>query len=134
MFATIFYAILDTASGALTYINGGHEPPIIIGAEGIKTHLDPTGPAVGVYPDLEFKTRTMNLERQDMLLVYTDGATDARNKAGDAFTKKRLQNLLVNSSLSAEELINMIKTQINDHILNENQFDDITLMALRWKK
>jgi serine phosphatase RsbU (regulator of sigma subunit) len=131
MFATIFYAILDTASGTLTYINGGHEPPVIIGAEGIKTNLDPTGPAVGLYPDLEFKTRTVKLERNDVLLVYTDGAIDARNKAGEAFTKKRLHDLLAESSPSAEKLINKIKTQINDHILSENQFDDITIMALR---
>jgi serine phosphatase RsbU (regulator of sigma subunit) len=131
MFATIFYAILDSETGNLTYINGGHEPPVIIGAEGIKANLDPTGPAVGLYPDLEFKTRTVQLEREDILLVYTDGVTDARNKAGEAFTKERLHHLIQTSSQSAEELIRSIKARINDHILNENQFDDITIMALR---
>jgi serine phosphatase RsbU (regulator of sigma subunit)/CHASE2 domain-containing sensor protein len=131
MFATIFYAILDPEKCTLTYINGGHEPPILIGAEGIKTSLDPTGPAVGLFPDLKFKTRTVTLEPEDVLLVYTDGVIDARNKAGQAFTKKRLQDLLAESSPSAEELINKIKTQINDHILSENQFDDITILALR---
>ena len=131
MFATIFYGILDPEKGILTYINGGHEPPVIIGAEGIKTSLDPTGPAVGLYPDLEFKTRTVELEPEDVLLVYTDGVIDARNKAGDAFGKKRLQGLLGDTSLSAEELIKKIKNQVNDHIQSESQFDDITIMALR---
>ena len=133
MFATIFYAILDPEKGRLTYINGGHEPPVIFGADGIKANLDPTGPAVGLYPDLEFKTRTVQLEPKDILLVYTDGATDARNKAGEAFTKERLHHLIQTSSQSAEDLIRSIETRINDHILNENQFDDITLMALRRK-
>ncbi|CAB1080270.1 Serine phosphatase RsbU, regulator of sigma subunit [Olavius algarvensis Delta 1 endosymbiont] len=133
MFATIFYGILDPDAGTLTYINGGHEPPIIIGASGIKSSLDPTGPAVGLYPDLEFKTRTMTLEPDDLLLVYTDGVMDARNKAGEAFGKNRLQDLLANSSLSAKELIAKIKGRLNDHIQNENQFDDITIMALRRK-
>ena len=134
MFATIFYGILDPEKGILTYINGGHEPPVIIGAAGIKTSLDPTGPAVGLYPDLEFKTRTVKLEPEDLLLVYTDGVIDARNKAGEAFGKKRLQDLLVESSLSAEDTIQKINTRINDHIQSENQFDDITIMALRRKK
>jgi serine phosphatase RsbU (regulator of sigma subunit) len=131
MFATIFYGILDPDKGLLTYINGGHEPPIIIGAEGIKSSLDPTGPAVGLYPDLEFKTRTVKLEPEDLLLIYTDGVVDARNKADEAFGKKRLQDLFGDTPLSAEELIKKIKIQLNDHIQSENQFDDITIMALR---
>ncbi|CAB1055978.1 Serine phosphatase RsbU, regulator of sigma subunit [Olavius sp. associated proteobacterium Delta 1] len=131
MFATIFYGILDPAKGILTYINGGHEPPVIIGAAGIKASLDPTGPAVGLYPDLVFKIRTVKLEPEDVLLVYTDGVIDARNKAGEAFGKRKLQDQLVDSSLSAEELIKEINARINDHIQNENQFDDITIMALR---
>ncbi len=73
----------------------------------------------------------MNLEPEDVLLVYTDGVVDARNKAGDAFGKKRLQGLLGDTSLSAEELIKKIKNQVNDHIHSESQFDDITIMALR---
>ena len=133
MFATIFYGILDPGNGILTYINGGHEPPVIIGAAGIKTSLDPTGPAVGLYPDLEFKTRTVTLEPEDVLLVYTDGVIDARNKAGEAFGKRKLHDQLVDSSLPAEELIKKINARINDHIQNENQFDDITIMALRRK-
>ena len=131
MFATIFYGILDPDKGILTYINGGHEPPVIIGAEGIKSTLDPSGPAVGLYPDLKFKTRTIKLEPEDLLLVYTDGVVDARNKADEAFGKKRLADLLEDTSLSAEELIKKIKIQLNDHIQSEKQFDDITIMALR---
>lgn len=131
MFATIFYAVLDPASGKLTYINGGHEPPIIIGAQGIKSALDPTGPAVGLYPDLDFKTRQVTLERGDMLLVYTDGVIDARNKAGEMFSRNKLMDLLAESPQSAKDLINRIKTHLNDHILGENLFDDITIMALR---
>jgi serine phosphatase RsbU (regulator of sigma subunit) len=73
----------------------------------------------------------VQLEREDILLVYTDGVTDARNKAGEVFTKERLHHLIQTSSKSADNLIKSIKTRINDHILSENQFDDITIMALR---
>jgi serine phosphatase RsbU (regulator of sigma subunit)/CHASE2 domain-containing sensor protein len=131
MFATIFYAILDPPSGRLTYINGGHEPPIIIGKNGIKASLEPTGPAVGLYPDLKFNTGTVQLEPEDMLLIYTDGVIDAQNKTGKAFTKKNLMKVLAEPSQSAQNLIDRIQTEINHHTLDETQFDDITIMALR---
>jgi serine phosphatase RsbU (regulator of sigma subunit) len=133
MFATIFYGILDPQNGELTYINGGHEPPLIKGPEGIKTNLSPTGPAVGLYPNLDFKTRTINLEPDDMLLVYTDGVTDAQNTAGETFTKKQLIKIAENSSRTAQDLIRKIKTRIDEHILGADQFDDITIVALRRK-
>jgi serine phosphatase RsbU (regulator of sigma subunit)/CHASE2 domain-containing sensor protein len=133
MFATIFYAILDPATGVLDYVNGGHEPPLIIGAHGIKTSLNPTGPAVGLYPDLEFIVKKVKLEPHESLVVYTDGVTDARNRSGKAFSKERLLDLLADSSLSAKELTRIIKTRINEHILGENQFDDITIVVLQRK-
>ena len=133
MFATIFYGILEPQTGELAFINGGHEPPIILGPGGIKTILKPTGPAVGLYPHLKFKTSSIIMEPQDTLLVYTDGVTDAQNKAGAAFTKNRLINLAENSFATAEDLITKIKTGVNEHISSENQFDDITIVALRRK-
>ena len=133
MFATIFYGILDPQNGEFTYINGGHEPPIIKGPEGIKSNLSPTGPAVGLYPNLEFNTRIINLEPDDMLLIYTDGVTDAQNTAGEAFTKNQLIKTAENSSRTAEDLIRKIKSRIDDHILGADQFDDITIVALRRK-
>jgi serine phosphatase RsbU (regulator of sigma subunit) len=134
MFATIFYGILDPRDGKLTYINGGHEPPIIKGPEGIKTNLRPTGPAVGLYPNLDFKTGTINLEPDDMLLVYTDGVTDAQNTAGETFTKEQLLKTAENSSRTARGLIRKIQTRIDEHILGADQFDDITIVALRRKR
>jgi len=133
MFATIFYGILDPKRAELTYINGGHEPPIIKGPKGIKAYLSPTGPAVGLYPDLDFKVRTITLEPDDMLLAYTDGVTDARNTAGDVFTKKQLLKIVENSSRTAEGLIFKIKSRIDEHIFGADQFDDITIVALRRK-
>ncbi len=131
MFATVFYGILDPPTGKLFYVNGGHEPPVITGQQGIKAILNPTGPAVGLYPNNEFKVRTAILEPGNTLLVYTDGVTDARNKAGDAFTKKLLMKLLADPAPTAEELIDKIKNQLNEYISGENQFDDITIMALQ---
>jgi sigma-B regulation protein RsbU (phosphoserine phosphatase) len=71
------------------------------------------------------------MEPRDTLLVYTDGVTDAQNKAGAAFTKDRLINLTENSFTTTEGLITKIKSRVNEHISGENQFDDITIVALR---
>ena len=133
MFATMFYAILDPDSGDLHYINGGHEPPVIINGSEIKTWLKPTGPAVGLYPHLEFKVRKVNIESGDTLLVYTDGVIDAQNKSDEAFGRQRLVDLFKNTYPSAQILIDTILDQINVHISNQNQFDDITILALRRK-
>jgi sigma-B regulation protein RsbU (phosphoserine phosphatase) len=131
MFATIFFGILNPQTGNIQYINAGHEPPIVIGAHALKATLAPTGPAVGLYDDLDFKVGQVRLEPGDIFLAYTDGVTDAQNKAGQAFGKKQLFSAAVNSLASVEELVQHLRILLADHIRSQDQFDDITLLALR---
>jgi serine phosphatase RsbU (regulator of sigma subunit) len=131
MFSTIFFGILNPRSGLLSYINGGHEPPIIIGSQQIKTYLKPTGPAVGIYPNAVFSVRDIRLEPEDILLAYTDGVIDAQNKAGEYFAKDRFTALITDSGPSARSLIDRIVSNINEHKKGQDQFDDITILALR---
>jgi serine phosphatase RsbU (regulator of sigma subunit) len=133
MFSTIFFGILNPDSGVLHYINGGHEPPMIIGLREIKASLCPTGPAVGLYPNAAFDVRNIQLEPEDVLLAYTDGVVDAQNKAGESFTKYRLTELVTKSYPSAKALIDKISVQITDHNIGQDQFDDITILAIRRK-
>ena len=133
MFSTIFFGILNPESGVLLYINGGHEPPLIIGAGGIKASLCPTGPAVGLYTDAPFDVREIQLEAEDVLLAYTDGVVDAQNQAGESFTKKRLEKVVTESYLTAKDLIDNISVQIKAHNIGQEQFDDITILAIRRK-
>jgi len=133
MFATIFYCIIDPETGEFHYINGGHEPPVIIGQRKIKARLNPTGPAVGTFPNLKYTVETAKLEPGDTLLVYTDGIPDAQDKSGEFFTKLRLEKILNHPFNSANELIDRINARINDHINGADQFDDITIAALQRK-
>jgi phosphoserine phosphatase RsbU/P len=133
MFATLFYGIIDTETGELFYINGGHEPPLIIGPKGIRSRLSPTGPAVGLYPDLNHSVKTARLEPDDTLLVLTDGVTDARNRADQIFSKNRLEAMCIEPFLSTGDLTNRIEHRINAHIAGTEQFDDITVLALKRK-
>jgi len=133
MFATMFFGVLNPETGLLTYINGGHESPLIINASGIKTALKSTGPAVGMMPNMKFKIKQVQLEPGDILFGYTDGLTDARSPNKEFFTEKRVLSLLNQPYSSASELLERMKTDVFTHIDCAAQFDDITLLAVRRK-
>ena len=131
MFATLFFGVLNPATNSLTYINGGHEPLLIVGSEGVKKSLNPTGPAVGIMADMKFKIQQVQLEPGDILIGYTDGVTEARAPSHEFFTLKRLLPLLERPAPSAIEMLERIKTNLFAFIDNAQQFDDITLLAVQ---
>jgi sigma-B regulation protein RsbU (phosphoserine phosphatase) len=130
MFATLFFGVLNPKTGLLVYVNGGHEPPFVVGTAGFKQRLEPTGPAVGVLPHITFKIKQVQLEPGDTLLGYTDGVSEARSPGDELFTKKRLESLLDQPACSASDLLERIKTSLFVHIDNAQQFDDITMIAV----
>ena len=131
MFATLFFGVLDPTSGVLAYINAGHEPPYIIGSDGVKDSLSPSGPAVGVMPHTEFKIQQAHLEPGDTLVGYTDGIPDARSPHDQPFTKERLQSLFERPFSSASDLMEQIIANLSTHIDNAPQDDDVTILAVR---
>ena len=79
MFATVFFAVLDLATGTIWYANGGHEAPVVLAADGqVRACLDATGPAVGLMPGLAFRVAEGRLDAGEQLLAFTDGVVDAR--------------------------------------------------------
>lgn len=130
MFATLFFAVLDVETGALVYVNGGHEPPIITGAQGVRTELAPSGAAVGMMPGLRFQARRETLATGESLILSTDGVTDARDHAGEMFGHARLRQLVVPASASAGAMVERIRAAVQTHAHDTAQFDDITLLVL----
>ena len=91
MFATLFFGILNPDSGVLYYVNGGHEPPAVMAKDGaIIQRLMPTGPAVGMFPDLEFRVEQLQMDKGDLLVGFTDGTTDAKSYIGEQYSEERL--------------------------------------------
>ncbi len=131
MFATMFFGVLDPATGLLLYINAGHEFPVICGANGIKKRLKNTGPAVGMMPKVNYKIQEAQLEPGDILFTYTDGVPEAHNPACELFTDERLLAVLESPPPSAKGLLDLIETQVRQHIADADQFDDITMLAVR---
>lgn len=131
MFVTLFFGVLDPITGDMLYINGGHEPPLIVGPNGVKASLKKTGPAVGVFPNVTFEIHQVRLDPGDMLFCYTDGVTDARNTQREFFGKERMLNLLQQPVDSASHMLDQLMERLHSHIGDAEQFDDITMLVAR---
>jgi phosphoserine phosphatase RsbU/P len=132
MFATAFVAVLDPATGALEYVNAGHEPPVIIDAHGApRTRLNPSGPALGLMPDLPFGVTSERLASGETLFAYTDGVVDARDPADGPFGEERLMALLHSEPTAAASLLERIDAALTAHITTAAQFDDVAMLATR---
>ena len=134
MFATMFVGMLDVSTGKLAYINAGHEPPVLLRRSGELLLLWPTGPAVGLMPDMIFNTDQVQMDAGEMLIVYTDGVTEASSTADEIFGRKRLHMILENKFPTASETIARIEDDIFEHIGQAPQSDDITLLGVRRKE
>ena len=131
MFATMFFGVLNPASGRLCYINGGHEPLYVINKKGIKKELRTTGPAVGLMPDTKYDVRHIQLDPGDLLIGYTDGVTEARSPADEIYTRDRLQSLLTQPFKSASDTLERIKTNLFAFIDFAPRADDVTMLAVQ---
>jgi sigma-B regulation protein RsbU (phosphoserine phosphatase) len=130
-FATMFFSVLDPATGSLVYINGGHNPPLLVPREGgVPRPLEPTGPAVGVIPDCEFALGYAQVRPGDTLFVYTDGVPEARDERGEFFGDERVLELLSVPAESGRALLERIESALREHTGSAEQHDDITMMAV----
>lgn len=130
MFATLFFGVLDPRTGKMAYVNGGHEPLLIVNQSGVKESLKSTGPVVGMLPAMEFQVKQVGIAPGDILIGYTDGVTEAMSPQQNLFGKKRFLTLLEKPALTAPKLIDQIKLELFNHIDNAPQFDDITMIAV----
>jgi serine phosphatase RsbU (regulator of sigma subunit) len=134
MFATLFFGILDPGDGTLTYGNGGHEPPLILQAGGVREYLSKTGPAVGAILQAGFEAFTTKLNPGDILLAFTDGLPEAKNPRDEFFGHERLRDILKQETRSSLELVAKLERELHGYIDTATQFDDITLLAVRRKQ
>jgi serine phosphatase RsbU (regulator of sigma subunit) len=132
MFATVFFAVLDPASGDVEYVNAGHELPAMLGADGaVRTRLAPTGPAVGLMPELTFGVARDCIGRGETLVAYTDGVVDARNATEESYGEERLMALLSEGAATARTLIERVDAALGAFMGDAAQFDDVAMLAAR---
>jgi sigma-B regulation protein RsbU (phosphoserine phosphatase) len=131
-FATMFFGVLDPHTGTLIYVNGGHNPPVLLRRDDPEPMLlPPTGPAVGILEDSQYVIGTAHLGPGDALFIYTDGVIDARSLDGTSFTMNRVLDVVRQPFDSAQGLLDNLDDSLKSHVQAAEQFDDITMVVLR---
>jgi len=134
MFVTAFMGYLDIPTGRLTYVNAGHNPPLIKRNGKYEALQLDSGLMLAVMEDMEYTQEETTLAKGDILYLYTDGVTEAKNKEGKLFTAERmLENANKYTTQSVNEFLLKMKEEIDIFTQEAEQADDITMLALEIK-
>lgn len=135
MFITAFMGFLDLKTGKLRYVSAGHNPPLLRHADSSFQYLPKSKTIVLAAMDgYPYKAQEMQLSPGDIIYTYTDGVTEATDKNNELYGEPRLQDALNTQSWnSMEELCRSIKKDVDLFVGDAPQFDDITMVAIRWQ-
>ncbi len=132
MFVTVFYGVLDPAQGTLRYARGGHDLPLLIRHGGEVTRLDAPGTLLGFMDTVSLTEGTVEMGPGDLLVLYTDGITDAHAPGGETFGQDRLrQAARMAIEWTPQQVCDSILQQIAEFQQGAAQFDDMTLLVAR---
>jgi phosphoserine phosphatase RsbU/P len=131
-FVTAFYGLLDATNRTLTYTNAGHNPPLLIDAEGNTKSIDSGGVPLGMFRDTRYYEHYLTINPGQLLLLYTDGVTEAFNSAGEEYGTKRLMEAAKNGRhLPARALIDFIHADMIEWTGGLGATDDITFFIVK---
>jgi sigma-B regulation protein RsbU (phosphoserine phosphatase) len=130
-YATLFLSRYDANSHRLWYCNAGHLPPIVLTPKGAQA-LEPTGTVIGLLPNASYEAKSMELIPGTLLAIFTDGVTEALNKADEEFGENQLLTALQQSRMHAPEAIwDHVMSRVGDWQSDLPQYDDITLIVAK---
>src|SRR6266850_4461197 len=131
-FVTLFYAELEPKSGALAFLNAGHNPPLIIHAGGTMEQLAAGGLPLGIMPNADFREGKTRLHPGDVLVIYSDGVSEATNPNGEEFGPTRLYEVVArNLEASAGGIRDRIESALTKFCQGTPAADDITLVIVK---
>ena len=131
-FLTMFCATLD-ADGHLTYINAGHNPPLLLRADGTLDKLTTKSVVLGAFDFAKYEAKQTRLQAGDALVIFSDGVTEAADAQGEMFGEDKLDALVqTHGALSAENLKNRLLDEVVTFTKGEPQSDDITMIAVKF--
>lgn len=131
-FITFWMGCLDLSSGVLEYVNAGHDSPLLLRDGQITIFPHSENVPLGVMDEMEFTSGTFTLMQDDILFLYTDGITEAKDAAGHEFGKTRLNETLRNvPDADAAKTIEMVLDKVRQHSSGVDQSDDITMLCLK---
>jgi serine phosphatase RsbU (regulator of sigma subunit) len=131
-FVTLFYAELDPESGALSFLNAGHNPPLIVHAAGTVEQLASGGLPLGIKADADYREGRTTMQMGDVLVIYSDGVTEAASPSGEEFGPTRLYEVVSrNVDASAAGIRDRIESALTKFSQGTQAADDITLVIVK---
>lgn len=131
-FVTLFYGEIDGTTGTLCFVNAGHNPPLIVHESGTVEQLGSGGLPLGIKPDAEYREGRTQLQPGDVLVIYSDGVSEALNPAGEEFGTQRLQQVVSqNLRSSASGIRDRIESALSKFAQGTPANDDITLVIVK---
>jgi sigma-B regulation protein RsbU (phosphoserine phosphatase) len=137
LFLSAFYTELDLDSGTMTYANAGHDAPLLVrwagGANGIGvSELEARGVVLGAFADMGLEEKSAALAPGDLVVLYTDGVTEARNSARELFGEERLRAVVAQSAAGgAQSVIASVTAAVAEFTAGEEQADDLTMVVVQ---
>jgi phosphoserine phosphatase RsbU/P len=129
-FVTLFFGVLDLATGSLSYANAGQNPPLLVAPGGAIQQLGNTGPPLGILDRYSWQQATVDIPPQGILVLYTDGVTEAENEAGDFFGQQRLiAALQEHRHRPAAAIQTGLVSAVRRFTAGARQLDDIALLV-----
>jgi len=133
MFITLFYGALDPATGRLGYLNAGHNPPLLVGADGrVARELESAALPLGIVPGQAFEPSALTLAPGELLVSFSDGITEAMSRGGEPYGDARLLAAVeAHAHLPAQALIETIIGLVDAFVDGAAQADDMTMLVIR---
>jgi phosphoserine phosphatase RsbU/P len=133
-FATLFYGLLNWEQHKFQFCNAGHDPPFHISHVGDQKRLSTGGIVLGIMDSFPYEEEAIPLSPNDMIVIYTDGVTEAMNSRQEMFSEENLTSLLMqHHNLTATEVMDTITAKLKAHIGDHTQYDDITIVVIKRK-
>jgi len=131
-FITFFFCELNKKNGELSYINAGHNPPLVLDKKGQVRRMESCGLCLGMFPEVDYEVKKVILKPGDTTVLFTDGITESRNKDNKEFEEGRLIKLLQkHSKLSAVKLLEKINEEVDKFTAGAEKMDDQTLVIIQ---
>jgi serine phosphatase RsbU (regulator of sigma subunit) len=133
LFVTMFYGQLNPTTGDITYVNAGHNPPLLYQASTDELkQLRRTGIPIGIDKGASYRQNHLTMEAGDFLVCYTDGVTEAVNTVDEEFGMERLEQIvLANRQSACADIAAAVEKAVNDFSPAGKQFDDITILVIK---
>jgi phosphoserine phosphatase RsbU/P len=130
-YATLFLGIYDGRSRRLTYSNGGHLPPLLIGKDGSVRRLEAGGTVVGLFDNMTYEEGSVSMEPGEIFVAYSDGVTEPENDFGEFGEPRLIELVRENRELPLAQISQTVTTAVDDWIGDKEQPDDVTLVLAR---